>query len=121
MMESSRKEKYEEGIDVEHKKFVKFECLEETLKEDLRPDDKVIDGTWVRKFKASGGLPRCRMTTRGFKQTDGVHYDSTDVAAPVICDITIQICMILCIMANWLAWIVDVEGELLQGSFQNGE
>ena len=34
MMESSHKEEYEEGIDVEHEKFVKFECLEETLKKD---------------------------------------------------------------------------------------
>ena len=55
------------------------------------------------------------------KQTDSVNYDSMYVAAPVIFYITIRICMILCIMANWMAWIVDVEGAFLQGSFQNGE
>ena len=57
------------------------------------------------------------MAARGFKQIDGVNYNSTDVSAPIICDITIGICFILYIIANWLAWIVDVEGVFLQGMF----
>jgi uncharacterized membrane protein YadS len=39
----------------------------------------------------------------------------------VVCDVTIRVMLILPIMANWLAWIVDVEGAFLQGRFQNGE
>ena len=53
MMESPHKGEYIKGIDVEHEKFVKFNCLEETLKKALKPGDKIIDGTWVGKFKAS--------------------------------------------------------------------
>jgi hypothetical protein len=38
-----------------------------------------------------------------------------------VIDVTIRVMLILAIMANWLAWIVDVEGAFLQGRFQNGE
>ena len=45
MTESPHKNKFTKRIDVEHKIFVKFECLKETLKRDLRPDEKVIAST----------------------------------------------------------------------------
>ena len=45
MMVNPHKDDHIKHIDVGHKKFVKFECLKETLKRDLRPDDKVIDDT----------------------------------------------------------------------------
>ena len=120
MMASPDKELFEEGIEVEHGKFVKFNCFDEVLKTDLKPEDEVIDGTWASRIKPTGEA-RCRMAARGFKQKDGLNYDSTDVSAPVICEISMRVCMILCIMGSWLAWIVDVEGAFLQGSFQNGE
>jgi hypothetical protein len=50
-----------------------------------------------------------------------VHFDASDKAAPVVCDVTIRVMPILATMANWLAWIVDVEGAFLQDRFQNGE
>jgi hypothetical protein len=71
-------------------------------------------------LKADGST-RCRLAIRGFQQIDGVHFDASDKAAPVVCDVTIRAVLILAIMANWLAWIVDVEGAFLQGRSQNGE
>jgi hypothetical protein len=50
-----------------------------------------------------------------------VHFDASSKAAPVVCDVTIRMVLILAIMANWQAGIVDVEGAFLQGRFQNGE
>jgi hypothetical protein len=50
-----------------------------------------------------------------------VHFDASDKAAPVVCVVTIRAMLILAIMANWPAWIVDVEGAFLQGRFQNDE
>ena len=88
---------------------------------DLRPEDEVVDGMWASCFKPSRGLPKCQMAAWGLRQKDGLNYDSSDVATPVICDIAILLCLILCIIAGWAAWIVDVEGVFLQGSFQNGE
>ena len=77
MMVSKHKELFKEGIKVEHEKFVNFNCFEEVLKPDLKPDDEVIYGTWTSIFKLQGGLPRCRMATRGFKQKDVLNYNAT--------------------------------------------
>jgi hypothetical protein len=32
-----------------------------------------------------------------------VHFDASDKAAPVVCDVTVREVLILAIMANWLA------------------
>ena len=45
MMESPRKEIYEERIEVEHEKFVKYDCWDKQPRADLLPGDEVIDGT----------------------------------------------------------------------------
>ena len=68
MMESPRKEMYEEGMEVEHEKFDKYNCWDKRPRADLLPGDEVIDGTWASRFKPCGGLPCCRMAARGFKQ-----------------------------------------------------
>jgi hypothetical protein len=81
---------------------------------------KLLDSTWANKLKADGST-RCHLAIRGFQQIDGVHFDASDKAATFVCDVTIRVVLIVAIMANWLAWIVDVEGAFLQGQFQNGE
>jgi hypothetical protein len=88
--------------------------------DDIPPGTKLLDSTWANKLRADG-LTCCRLAIRGFHQIDGVHFDASDKAAPVVCDVTIRVMLILAIMANWLAWIVDVKGAFLQGRFQNGE
>lgn len=96
MMASGNKELYKEEIKIEHERFAKLNCFEETLKTDLKPDNGVINGTWVCRFKPSGSLPRCRITGMGFEKTNGLNVDSTDVAALVIYDIIIYMSTILC-------------------------
>jgi len=109
-----------EGMDVEHAKLVKYGVVEEIDRNELRPDDELIDSTWANKLKPNGDV-RCRVAARGFRQKDGLNYDATDTSAPVICDISIRVALILMCMADWLPWIVDVEGAFLNGMFQNGE
>jgi hypothetical protein len=96
------------------------EVFEEVNVDNIPPGTKLLDSTWANKLKADDST-RCRLAIRGFQQIDGVHFDASDKAAPVVCDVTIRVVLILAIMANWLAWIVDVEGAFLQGGFQNGE
>ena len=103
MMASENKELFQEGIEVEHEKFIKFNCFEEVLKTDLRPKDKVVSRTWAGRFRTKGGLPRCRIVAQEFRQKDSINYDASDCAAPIICDIKIRICLVLCIMAGWAA------------------
>jgi hypothetical protein len=66
--------------------------------------------------KATGRLNACR-----FKQVEGVHYDGKSTHAPVTNAGTIQIVLILMIMANWQGQIVDVKGAFLHGEFEDGK
>ena len=72
------------------------------------------------KKKASGTC-RARINARGFEQVDGVHYDSTHLAAPVRNEMTIRIMYKMAVMAKWSAYVVDINGVFLKGRFKNGE
>jgi hypothetical protein len=119
-MDSPYRDKYVEGIDEEQYKMSRNEVFEEVNVDDIPAGTKLLDSTMANKMKADGST-RCRLAIRGYQQIDGVHFDASDKAAPVVCDVTIRVMLILAIMANWLAWIVDVEGAFLKASFQNGE
>jgi hypothetical protein len=96
------------------------EVFEEVNVDNIPPGTKLLDSTWANKLKADGST-RCQLAIPVFQQIDGVHFDASDKATPAVCDVTIRVVLILAIMANWLAWIIDVEGAFLQGRFQNGE
>jgi hypothetical protein len=101
-MESLYSEKYVEGIDEEQYKMPRNEVFEEVNIDDIPPGTKLLDSTCANKLKADGST-RCRLAIRGFQQIDGVYFDASDKAAPVVCDVTIRVVLILAIMANWLA------------------
>ncbi len=50
-----------------------------------------------------------------------MHYDGSITHAPVTNAGTIQIVLILMIMANWQGQIVDVKGAFLHGEFKDSE
>jgi hypothetical protein len=106
-MESPYRDKYVEGIDEEHYKMSRNEVFEEINVDNIPPGTKLLDSTWANKLKTDGST-RCRLAIQGFQQIGGVHFDASDKAAPVVCDVTIRVMLILAIMANWLAWIVNV-------------
>jgi hypothetical protein len=68
------------------------------------------------KKKANGEF-RARVTAHGFEQIDGEQYDSSDIAAPVVSEITIHILFILIAMAQMYAELLDVCGAFLLGKF----
>jgi hypothetical protein len=65
------------------------EVFEEVKIDDIPPGTKLLDSTWANKLKADGST-RCRLAIRGFQQIDGVCFDASDKAAPVVCDVTIS-------------------------------
>jgi hypothetical protein len=89
------------------------EVFREAHVDDIPPGTKLLDSTWANKLRADG-LTHCPLAIWGFQQIDGVHFDASDKAAPVVCNVTIRVMLILAIMASWLAWIADVEGAFLQ-------
>ena len=66
--------------------------FQEVNRSQLPQGVKPIDSTWALK-KKSNGVRRGRLTARGFKQVDGVDYDSASIHAPVTN--AISVCLVL--------------------------
>ncbi len=111
---------WEKDIENEHERIVKNNTWEPVKKSLLPKDTKVIDSTWACKKKSTKKLNGC-LNARGFEQVEGVRYDRTSTHAPVINAGTIQIMLILMIMADWQDQIVDVKGVFLHGEFEDSE
>eukprot|EP00957_Ditylum_brightwellii_P093861 7147614-Ditylum_brightwellii.AAC.1 len=114
------KKEWEKEVDKEHGKFVKYSVWKPAPKSEVPKDAKVLTSTWVIKPKVNG-TKRERLNACGFEQVDGLHYDSQDLLAPVVNDMTVRIVMTLIIMASWTAELLGVQGAFLNGRFQNGE
>jgi hypothetical protein len=110
----------EKEIENEHDRMVKNDAWEPVKKSLLPKSTKVIDSTWACKKKSTGKLCSHLNACRS-KQVEGVHYDGTNIHTPVMNIGTIQIVLILMIMADWQGQIVDVKGTFLHGDFKDGE
>ena len=119
-MASDDKEKWQKAIDEEHDRMVRNKVWKVVPKSDLPQGAKIMTTTWACKKKPNGTY-RARLNARGYEQVDGVHFDSSSIAAPVTNDITIRIVLILMLMASWYGELLDVNGAFLMGLFENGE
>jgi hypothetical protein len=64
----------------------------------------------------------CRhLNACGYKQVEGVHYNRSSSHTPVTNAGTIQIVIMLMLMANWLGWMADVNGKFLHWEFKDGK
>jgi hypothetical protein len=111
---------WEKEIEHEHERMVKNNAWEPVKKSLLPKGTKVIDNKWACKKKSTGKL-RGHLNASGFEKIERVHYNRTSTHAPVTNAGTIQIVLILMIMANWQGQIVDVKGAFLHGKFKDGE
>ena len=104
----------------EYRKMVELNVFRALKKTDLPPHAKAISTRWVNKKKANGTF-RSRLVMRGYEQIPEVHYNSAWTHAPVTTDITIRILLVLLLMSNGYAHVVDVQSAFLLGEFANGE
>jgi hypothetical protein len=113
---------WEKKIENEHDLMVKNNAWEPVKKSLLPNSMKVIDSTWVCKKKNTGKL-RGHLNGCRFKQVEGVHYNGTSTHAPVTNTGTIQIVLMLMIIAywQWQGQIVDVKGAFLYVEFEDGK
>ena len=105
----------------EKKRFDRFNAFTPVKRSELPDYENVLTTTWACKLKANG-VRRGRLNARGYEQREGVHYNESNIAAPVTNACSCRIALTL--MAsnpNWIAEIVDVEGAFLQGEFVDGE
>jgi Reverse transcriptase (RNA-dependent DNA polymerase) len=89
-------------------------------KDTLKATNKVLTTTWAMKKKPNGSY-RARINARGFKQLDGLHYDSSATSPPVTNDTTIRVIFTLAMLAGWKGYVIDVKGAFLNGRLDKGE
>jgi hypothetical protein len=111
---------WEKKIENEHDGMVKNNSWEPVKKSLLPKGKKVIDSTWACKKKSTRKL-RGHLNAHRFKQVEGVHYNRSSTHTSVTNAGTIQIVLILMIMADWQGQIVDIKGAFLHGEFEDGE
>ena len=111
---------WEEAVAEEGHKMLQHGTFLAVPREEVPPDAKIMDTTWAMKKKANGRC-RARITLRGFKQIDGIHYFEDDKAAPVINDITVRVMLTFMLMAGYTSYILDIVGAFLHGHFSNNE
>ena len=87
---------------------------------ELPMGSKILSSTWAMKKKANGKY-QARLNTRGFEQLSGLHYFEDDTSSPTANDVTIRVLLVIMLMTNFMANIMDVKGAFLLGRFEKGE
>eukprot|EP00957_Ditylum_brightwellii_P146516 11154868-Ditylum_brightwellii.AAC.1 len=105
-MATKDKPEWEVLVGKEHDKFQKYMVWEPVDKSEVPADAKVLTSTCTLKPKANR-VKRARLNARGFEKVDGLHYDSKDLLAPVVSNMTVRMVTILIIMAAWAGQLMD--------------
>ena len=87
----------------------KLKVWKEVSKKGVPKNEKVFTSTWAWN-KKSNITYKYRLNIRGFEQKYGEHYGSTSISEPATNDSTVNICMILMLMAGWVGELIDVKG-----------
>ena len=82
-------------------------------KEKAHNNTKALTSKWMFKKNPNGTL-RGRLNTHGFKQIEGVHYETTYVAAPVTNEVTIRVVMVIIMVFKLHSELLDVKGTFLK-------
>ena len=85
-------------------------------KKDVPSNRRLIGNKWVFKRKKDGRF-RARLVALGYSQTAGLDYDESH--APVVQDVTWHLVLVLKILFDLDAQLVDVETAFLHGDLEN--
>ncbi|KAL7563155.1 hypothetical protein ACA910_014434 [Epithemia clementina (nom. ined.)] len=118
-MRTPDRDKWQQAVEEEYERMINNNVFIPCPKSEVPAGSKILTSTWAMKKKANG-VYRGRINAKGFQQEDGEHYDSHATFAPVVAEMTVMIVFTLSIMANWLAWVLDVKGAFLHGDFEKG-
>ncbi|KAL7573927.1 hypothetical protein ACA910_001939 [Epithemia clementina (nom. ined.)] len=118
-MQTPDRDKWQQAVEEEYDRMIANNVFIPCPRSEVPPGSKILTSTWAMKKKANG-VYRGRINAKGFQQKDGEHYDSHATFAPVVAEMTVMIVFTLIIMANWLAWVLDVKGAFLHGDFEKG-
>ena len=83
-------------------------------------DVQPLTSTRAFKKKSNGNL-RGRLNAHGFKQKEGVHFKKNSISSPVTNEVTIRIVLVIILVMQLLAGVLEVKGAFLQGEFDSDE
>ena len=78
----------------EYQRMVRYKVFQEVERNKVPIGSKILSSTWAMK-KKSNGVRRARINARGYEQVDGEHYDSANIASPVVNEASMFIILII--------------------------
>ena len=106
---------WREAIRKEFHDMIKRGVWRRHQKSRIPRDRRLIGCKWVFRIK-NDGRHRARLCAIGYTQVAGL--DFTDNFAPVISDVAFRIAVVLMLVNDWEADIVDVETAFLYGNLE---
>ena len=106
------RKKWREAIRKEFKDMMNYKVWTRFKTKDVPTDRRLIGNKWVFKINRCGRF-RAQLCGLGYTQIPGI--DFTENHAPVVNDVTYRILLLLKIMFNWEAELLDVETAFLNG------
>ena len=117
---SDDKEDWEEAIEDEYQRFQRLNLFQARTRATISRHAKILTSTWAMK-KKSNGKYRARQNMRGYGQIPHVHYRPAWISAPVTNAVTIRSMLVLLLMMEGYAHIIDICSAFLLGVFDSGE
>ena len=102
-------------VDKEHDRMIANDVWRPVPRKDVPKNAKILTSTWLCKIK-SNRTKLARINGRGYKQVDGIHYNSSSISSLVTNKVSVRIVMMLAIMARWIGIISNVKGAFLKGN-----
>ena len=106
------RKRWREAIRKEFRDMMNYKVWSRRKKKDVPTDRRLIGNKWVFKIKRCGRF-RARLCGLGYTQIPGIDFKENH--APVVNDVTYRILILLKIINNWTAELMDVETAFLNG------
>jgi hypothetical protein len=116
-MEGKDKAKWVQAVKEEYDRMEEHGVFKPVQRKEVPQFAKIITSTWAMK-KKSNGTYRARVNGRGYEQVDGEHYDEDSIASPTVNITSFRIVLVLMLMMNGYAHLVDVNGAFLLGGWE---
>jgi hypothetical protein len=116
-MEGADKLNWSKAVDEEYERMVEHGVFQPVPRSEVPAGAKIITSTWAMKKKSNGTF-RARVNGRGYEQVDGEHYDEDSIASPTVNITSFRIVLVLMLMMNGYAHLVDVNGAFLLGGWE---
>ena len=110
--DTSQRDKWRTAIKTEFNNMVKRGIWKKIAKANVQSGRTLLKSKWVFKIKRDGTY-RARLVACGYSQVPGVDY--TENYSPVVNDVTFRIILVIWIIRQYEARIIDIETAFLEG------